>query len=84
MLTLATPCWDCLYFGLFALPLQSKQGMVSEKGQRRVRRRRVCELNWIHTVGAGGGGGGGGGGGVGGGRVGGGGVGGVCVWGGKK
>lgn len=32
MLPLATHCWGCLYCGLFTLPLQSKQGMVSEMG----------------------------------------------------
>lgn len=45
-------CWDCLYFGLFALPLQNKQGMVSEKGKRRVKRwrgRLSCELHLIDS-----------------------------------
>lgn len=47
MLPLAAPCWDCLYFGLFTLQLQSQQGMDSEMGKKR--RERLIKFDLIQS-----------------------------------
>lgn len=44
---LSAPCRDCLYFGLFTLPLQSKQGMVSEMGKRESQEEDRWAYMWI-------------------------------------